>query len=198
MALSYCYCCVPSSISFASVVLTFNASLSALAPSPLISLSVSLLVESNVMSFLIFVLLFRHTSQVQCCQRRVDLQCLAQCTCSFIADLVACFVVDGDLMSMLNFVLLFRHTSQVQCCQRRVDFQCFTQCTCSFITDLVACFVPCSLCAVLLDFVFLFLNTFEFHCCQSCVDLQCLAQRACSFSGVCVGNCCWYRALLVA
>ena len=83
-----------------SVVLTFNASLNALAPTSPILLS-ALSFCSNCA--LLVVLLLLHTSQVQRCQCCVDLQSLAQCACSSITDLVGCIVHFVDVMLCFFF-----------------------------------------------------------------------------------------------
>ena len=98
LALSCC-CCTHFKFSVVSVVLTFNASLNARAPSFPILLSALLLcclVLCNFLALLCCFLLLR-TSQVQCCQGCVDFQCLDQCTHSF-ASHVLCLVFGGVLI----------------------------------------------------------------------------------------------------
>ena len=93
-----------------SVVLTFNASLSAHAPSSQIMLSVLFVYINGVLLFC--SLLFMPTRQVQGCQCCVDLQCHTQCSGSLIWDHVDCciFLVNVGSVWLSSFVLLLLYT----------------------------------------------------------------------------------------
>ena len=83
--------CSPPRLSVVSVVLTFNASLNAHAPSaPTVLAGLCLIVSIHPQQFALFLSL--HTCNIECCQRCVDLQCITQCSCSFCANAALCFV----------------------------------------------------------------------------------------------------------
>ena len=80
-----------------------------------------------------------HTCQIQCCQRSVSFQCLAQFTRSFIADDIAyLFTWHWVLVQNVSLVL---HASKVEFCQGCVDLQCFAQFTRSFSADSIVCLI---------------------------------------------------------
>ena len=105
----------PCSFSVLSVVLIFNASLSALAPFIPMLLTACLcllLAKSAIHPSCTFFLLTFQIQFLECC---VDLQCLAQCDCSFITNLVVCLLVFvvGNVSTLFIFNT-FLHTSQFQ------------------------------------------------------------------------------------
>ena len=100
-----CCCYAPSRSSVLSVALTFNASPSARTPSPSISLPVFVISVISVSILLIVMLLL--TSEVQYFQCCVDLQCLAQCTCSFSVDFITCHFISHDSIILFCAVLKF-------------------------------------------------------------------------------------------
>ena len=83
---------------------------------------------------------FLLTSQIQFMEGCVGLQCLAQCTCSFITNVVGCLLMYvGNFRNSSIFLLFFMLTSQIQWLECCVCLQCLDQCSCSFSSNVVAC-----------------------------------------------------------
>ena len=118
---AHCSCvCSPYTLSDVNVVLTFNTSLNERAPSSPISLPAFVVVH-QLACFIVSIdcipstqvpklLACLFTSQIECCQCCVDLQCITQCTCSFCADGVGWFVLDCfNSSSTTRVVLVLAH-----------------------------------------------------------------------------------------
>ena len=173
--------CSPNRFSDWSVVLVFNASLSALAPSAPILLSacwclvlaMSEIRPSSVSFFLLAL-------QIQCCECCVCFQCFAQCFCSFSSNAVACSLVliVGNVRNSSIFLAFF--CSLARFSEWSVVFV-FNASLSAFDPSALILFPAClvfvagNVCNSSIFHTF-FLITTQNQSCQCCVCLQCLAQ----------------------
>lgn len=85
--------------SFVSVSFTFNASLNASAPACSMRLTATFVCELQDTAFSTSKLV---TTKIKLSQSSVLFQCFAQCSCSFISNLIHCFTKDNEVFSPPN------------------------------------------------------------------------------------------------
>ena len=197
-------CCLvysPLRLSWTSVVFDFNASLNDVAPASPFSLSVDLMrMEMSwlLMDAICVFFSFVFTTQIKCRKCCVWFQCITQCCCSCVSNVVACLVdvngkewfVDGCHLCVVSFVF----TMQIEFSECSVWFQCIAQWCGTRVFNVVFCWFDgngkegvvdvCHFCVV----SFVFTTQIEFTKCF--VGFQCITQWCCSCASHVVA--CWF------
>ena len=124
-------CCAQGRLNDSSVVLTFNASLSAHTPSSPIQLS----------ALLLLLMLFPCLPWYCCCKlsKFSNVSVVLTFNASLSAHAPSSPISLSDLLLLMSLfaLILLLQTFQVQCFQCCVGLQCLAQCTCSFFINFI-------------------------------------------------------------